>query len=154
MEYLIVKWLHVLSSTFLFGTGVGTAYFLFFISRTREPTVIAAVAARVVKADWLFTATTVIAQPLTGWYLMQLSGASLSQFWLRWSVLLFGLAVICWLPVIALQMRLRDLAAQAARNGQALPPAYDRCMRCWVALGVPAAAALVAVFYLMVAKPA
>jgi uncharacterized membrane protein len=153
-SYLIVKWLHVLSSTVLFGTGVGSAYYLLTVSLTGEPRAVALVAARVVTADWLFTATTVVIQPLTGLYLVHLTGGSLSPTWISTSVWLFVLTVACWLPVVWLQIRMRDLARQAEALNEPLPAAYRRCLMAWIALGCPAFVAMVAVFYLMVAKPA
>lgn len=153
-DYLIVKTLHILSATFLFGTGVGTAFYLLVTSLGRDVRVIAAVTRWAVIADWLFTATTVIAQPLTGWCLARRLGMPIMEVdWLRWSVHLYALAVACWLPVVWLQMRLRDVAAEAARTNAPLPPAYWRYFRAWVALGVPALFAFLAIFWLMVAKP-
>jgi uncharacterized membrane protein len=153
-DYLIVKTLHVLSATFLFGTGVGTAFYLLVTSLGRDVRVVAAVTRWVVIADWLFTATTAITQPLTGWWLARRLGMPLMEVdWLRWSVHLYAVAIACWLPVVWLQMRLRDVAAEAARANASLPPAYWRYFRAWVALGVPALAAFLAIFWLMVAKP-
>jgi uncharacterized membrane protein len=153
-DYLIVKTLHVLSATFLFGTGVGTAFYLLVTSLGRDVRVVAAVTRWVVIADWLFTATTAIAQPLTGWWLARKLGMPMMEVdWLRWSVHLYAVAIACWLPVVWLQMRLRDVAAEAARAGKPLPPAYWRYFRAWVALGVPALFAFLAIFWLMVAKP-
>ena len=153
MEYQIVKWLHVLSSTLLFGTGLGSAYYMFFASRTRDPGVIAVVLRHVVIADWLFTATSVVFQPLSGFYLAYLAGFPLSSRWIVWSSVLYLVAGACWLPVVWMQMRMRDMAVRATRQGQALPPLYQRYLKRWVLLGIPAFASLVAVFYLMVAKP-
>lgn len=153
MEYLIVKWLHIVSSTFLFGTGIGTAFYLFFISLGRNVAAVAVVTRHVVAADWLFTATSVVVQPLTGFYLVQLAGFPLSSRWLTWSIALYGIAVACWLPVIGLQIRMRRLAATALEQEAALPPAYWRCFGWWTLLGIPALLALLAVFWLMVAKP-
>jgi uncharacterized membrane protein len=152
-DYVFVKWLHILSSTFLFGTGIGSAFYLLLASLQRDPRVIASVARYVVIADWLFTATTVVFQPLSGWYMVQVAGMPVSARWLAWSIALYAVAVACWLPVVWIQMRLRDLAASAARAGEALPQAYSRWLRVWIALGVPAFFAFVAVFYLMTAKP-
>lgn len=154
MEYLVVKWLHVLSSTFLFGTGVGSAYYMLFTSLGREPRAVAQVVAHVVRADWMFTATTMVFQPLSGFYLIHLAGYPWSSAWIVWSIVLYGVAGACWLPVVGLQIRMRRLARQAADAGQALSPQYFRDLKLWAALGVPAFFALVAVFYLMVAKPA
>jgi uncharacterized membrane protein len=154
MDYLVVKWLHILSSTVLFGTGIGSAFYLLVASLSRDVRFTAGVTRWVVRADWLFTGTTAILQPATGVWLMQRAGFPLSASWLGWSIALYVLAIACWLPVVWLQMRLRDVAAQAARDGHPLPLAYWRYFRWWFALGVPALFAFLAVFWLMVAKPA
>lgn len=153
MDLIVVKYLHVLSSTFLFGTGVGTAFYLFFVSRTRDARVVAVVARYVVIADWLFTATTIVFQPLSGLYLAHRMGYSLHSAWLYWSIVLFVIAALCWLPVVWLQMRLRDIAAAAAADGRELPLDYARHLGYWTALGVPALFSFLAIFYLMVARP-
>ena len=108
----------------------------------------------VVIADWVFTATTIIFQPLSGFYLVHLAGFPLTSRWIVWTMVLYVVAGACWIPVVFLQMRMRRLAQAAAAAGSALPAAYDRLLRWWVALGIPAFVSLVIVFYLMVAKPA
>lgn len=153
MAYLVVKWLHVLSSTLLFGTGIGTAFYLLVVSLHRDVRVVAVVARYVVIADWLFTATTVVFQPLSGFWMVHWAKISWQSGWVGWSVLLYAIAVACWLPVVVLQVRMRNLAVQADVHGQPLPQAYWRAFRAWVALGVPAFFVFVAVFYLMVVKP-
>lgn len=153
MTYLVVKWLHILSSTVLFGTGLGSAYYMFFASRTRDPRVVAPVVRHVVIADWIFTTPTIILQPVTGFYLMHLAGFPFTSGWILWSVALYLLAGAAWLPVVWMQIRMRDLAAAAEQASIPLPPIYWRYLRAWVALGVVAFLALVIVFYLMVAKP-
>ncbi|MBW3499632.1 MULTISPECIES: DUF2269 domain-containing protein [Janthinobacterium] len=154
MEYLIVKWLHIVSSTLLFGTGIGSAFYLLFTSLSRDVRAIAVVSRHLVRADWLFTATTVVFQPLSGFYLAHLAGYPLGSRWIVWSVVLYLVAGACWLPVVWLQMRMRDMAQASARDGLALPALYWRYLRIWTALGVPAFFALIVVFYLMTAKPA
>jgi len=154
MDYLVLKWLHILSSTFLFGTGIGSAFYMLFANVSRDVRAIAVVAKYVVIADWLFTATTAVIQPATGFYMIHLAGYPLHSRWIMWSVALYVLAGACWLPVVWLQMRLRDMARQAADAGQdTLPPLYWRYFRIWVALGIPAFIAFVFIFWLMVAKP-
>lgn len=153
MEYLIVKWLHILSSTFLFGTGIGSAFYMLFTSMSRDVRAIAVVSRHVVLADWIFTATTVVIQPATGLYMMYLAGIALQTRWIMWSLALYFLAGACWLPVVWMQIRMRNMAQAAARDGTDLPALYWRYLRIWVALGVPAFFALVVVFWLMVAKP-
>ena len=152
MTYLVVKWLHILSSTVLFGTGLGSAYYIFFASRTRDPRIVASVVRHVVVADWAFTTPTIIIQPVTGVYLAHLAGFSLTTPWLAWSIALYFVAGAAWLPVVWMQIRMRDLAGRAAVVGAALPARYWAYLRAWVALGVVAFAALVVVFYLMVVK--
>jgi uncharacterized membrane protein len=153
MEYIMAKWLHILSSTLLFGTGIGTAYYMICASRTRNPPIVAAVGKNVVTADWLFTATTIVIQPLTGFYLVYLADIPLTARWISWSIGLYLLAGACWLPVVWLQIRMQRLAAEARDCNSHLPDLYWRYFRLWIALGIPAFFALVVVFYLMVAKP-
>lgn len=153
MDYLIVKWLHILSSTLLFGTGLGSAFYMFFTSLTRDARATAVVTRYVVIADWAFTTPTIIIQPLTGAYLIHRAGFPLSSSWIVWSVALYLLAGAAWLPVVWMQIRMRNMAQAAATGGQQLPEQYWAYLRWWVALGVIAFVSLVVVFYLMVAKP-
>ena len=152
-EYLVVKWLHVLSSTILFGTGIGSAYYMLFASLTRDARVVHAVVRHVVIADWLFTMTTVIAQPLTGLWLVHLAQLPLTTRWVAWSIGLYFFAGACWLPVVWMQVRMRELAKRAVDEGAPLPERYWTFLRYWIALGIPAFFALAVVFWLMVAKP-
>jgi uncharacterized membrane protein len=154
MEYLIVKWLHILSSTLLFGTGIGSAWYLLFAVFSKNVQAIAVVTRILVIADWLFTAVTMIVQPATGFYLVHLAGFPLDTPWLYWSIVLFVVAFLCWAPVVWLQIRMRDLAAQAMLQSAPLPAQFWRYFRAWVVLGIPAFFAFIAVFYLMVVKPA
>ena len=154
MEYMIVKWLHILSSTFLFGTGIGSAFYMLFTSLSRDVRAIAVVSRHVVLADWIFTATTVVIQPLTGAYMIHLAGYPWESRWIMWSLMLYVLAGACWLPVVWIQIRMRDMAQVAARDNTALPEQYWRFLRIWTLLGIPAFIAMVAIFWLMVSKPA
>jgi uncharacterized membrane protein len=153
MAYLIAKWIHVVSSTLLFGTGLGSAFYMFFASRTEDARVIAVVAKYVVIADFLFTTPTILLQPASGLYMVYRAGFPLRSPWLLWSVALFLLAGAAWLPVVWMQIRMRDMAYDAMRREQPLPARYWRFLRWWVALGIVAFVALVVVFYLMVVKP-
>jgi uncharacterized membrane protein len=154
MEYLIVKWLHVLSSTVLFGTGLGSAFYMFFTNRTGDVRAIAIVCRRVVWADWLFTTPTAILQPATGFYLMHLNGMPYSLSWVAWSLALFVLAGACWLPVVWIQIRMAEMAERSVEQSTPLPLLFWRYHRIWTALGIPAFIAFIAIFYLMVVKPA
>lgn len=151
--YAALKFIHVVSAMLLFGTGLGTAFFMWMSHRGGNVAAIAAAARITVRADWLFTTPAVIVQPLSGIALMQFVGYRLSTPWLLSTIALYLIAGACWLPVVALQLRMRDLSAAAARGGHALPPAYHACMRWWFALGWPAFAAMLGAIWLMVAKP-
>ena len=151
--YLIVKWLHSLSSVVLVGTGFGSAYYMYFANRSDSVAVQAAVARLVVRADWWFTTPTALIQPATGLVLAHLGGHPLDAPWLLASIALYLLAGACWLPVVWLQVRMATMAQRALRNGQALPGDYWRCMRWWEALGYPAFAAMLVVYLLMITKP-
>ncbi|ALD93320.1 putative integral membrane protein [Cupriavidus gilardii CR3] len=154
MDYMIVKWIHVVGSTLLFGTGVGSAFYLLAASLTRDSHAVAVTSRHVVIADWLFTTSTAILQPVTGYMLMRIANFSWELAWLRVSIVLYVVAIACWLPVVWLQMRMRTVSAAAAGARTPLPPAYWRYFRWWFALGVPALFSFLAIFYLMIAKPA
>ena len=151
--YLTLKWIHILSSVVLVGTGLGSAYYMFFANRSRDLAAQAVVTRLVVRADWWFTTPTVLLQPATGLAMVYLAGFPLSTPWIAASLALYAIAGLCWLPVVWLQIRMRALAQQAAEAGTPLAPLYWRYARWWEALGYPAFAAMVVVFYLMVAKP-
>lgn len=151
--YLWLKWLHVVSATVLFGTGLGTALHMWLAHLRRDPRAIAVVARNVVLVDWLFTATSGVVQPLSGFGPVSLGGGDLFEPWLVASYLLYAVAAMCWIPVVRLQTRIRDIAAAAVDGETPLPPEYDRCMRAWFWLGWPAFVSLLGVFALMVMRP-
>jgi uncharacterized membrane protein len=151
--YLWLKTVHVVSSTLLFGTGLGIAFFKWATDRTGNVAAIRIVAERVVWADWLFTAPAIVVQAVTGVMLAKIAGFPLTTAWLSWAIALYVLAGACWLPVVWLQIRMRDLARAAARGGQPIDGRYWRYARAWFWLGVPAFTAVLAIFFLMVHKP-
>lgn len=152
--YLLVKWLHIVSSTVLFGFGAGTAWYLWNAHLTGDAALIAKVGRMVVRADWIFTGTSGVVQPVSGVMLAKLAGYSLVEPWLLAAYALYLLAFSCWVPVVWLQIRAQRLAQQAADSGAEPGADYRRTMRLWFALGWPAFIGLTAVFWLMVAKPA
>ncbi len=151
--YLALKVLHVISSTVLFGTGLGIAFFKWIVDRSGDVRAIRVVSERVVLADWCFTTPAIVVQAVTGIGLANLAGFPLAQGWLALAIVLYLFAGACWLPVVRLQIRMRDLARAADRSGTALPAQYRRHARAWFWLGVPAFLSLVVVFWLMVGKP-
>jgi uncharacterized membrane protein len=151
--YLWLKWLHILSSTVLFGTGLGIAFFFVRAQQTSNVPIIASVARDVVLADMLFTATAVIVQPVSGMALALVAGYSLFSPWLLLSFAIYFIVGACWLRVVLLQIWMRDMAIAAAATSSPLPIQYKRYYRQWFALGWPAFVGVMAIFYLMVAKP-
>lgn len=145
---------HVLSAAVLFGTGAGIAFFMLMAHRTRDARTVAAVSRMVVVADFVFTATAVVVQPLSGALLIATHGWRWNEPWLLAAYALFVLTGACWLPVVWMQMRMHRLAEAAAAAGGALPAAYHRLYRWWFALGFPAFAAVIAIYWLMLEKPA
>lgn len=150
---LILRLVHVLSAAVLSGTGAGIAFFMLRAHLSRDPATVAAVAPIVVLADWVFTATAVVVQPLSGLALAHVVGWSLTEPWLLASYALYVLVGACWLPVVAIQMRLRDLARRAVAEGSPLPVDYHRLFRWWFWLGWPAFAGVVGIYVLMLWRP-
>jgi uncharacterized membrane protein len=151
--HLLLRLIHLLGAATLFGTGLGIAFFMWMAHRTGDAVVVAATARVVVIADTIFTATAVVVQPLSGLALAHVAGYSLWDSWIVLSIGLYVLVGACWLPVVWIQIRLRDLARDAARAGAALPAEYQRLFRIWFILGWPAFAGVMAIFVLMIWKP-
>jgi len=151
--YFVVKWIHVLSSVVLVGTGFGTAFYMFFVNRSGSLDAQAVVSRLVVRADWWFTTPAVVVQPASGLYLVYLAGWPLATPWLALSIVLFVVTGALWLPVVWLQLRMAAMAAAARDGSGELPAKYRQYARWWEMLGYPAFVAMLAVFYLMVAKP-
>jgi uncharacterized membrane protein len=154
MFYFLVKTVHVIGAAVLLGTGAGIAFFMLVAHLRGEPREIAGVARTVVLADFLFTATAVTLQPITGIWLAWSSGYSLRDGWIAASILLYIVTGAFWLPVVWMQMRMRNLAVHAVETNSPLPDEYSRLFWWWFAFGFPAFAAVLAIFWLMIARPA
>ena len=153
LAYQVVKSLHVVGATVLLGTGAGIAFFMLMAHRTGRPALIAHTAGVVVLADMIFTATAVIAQPITGMVLASFDGLPIFGGWIGLALLLYVAVGCFWLPVVWMQKRMRDLARKAAFAGTPLPPQYFVLFRLWFACGVPAFLMVLTIIWLMVAKP-
>ena len=153
MSFEILRFLHVIGATVLLGTGAGIAFFMVMSNRTRDPRLIAHVAGIVVLADTVFTATAAIIQPITGYLLARSVGWPVLSGWVAWSLALYVFVGLCWLPVVWMQIRLRNMARTAAAKGLPLPDAYHRLYRWWFAFGVPAFTAVLGIFWLMLTRP-
>ncbi|MDR0481321.1 MAG: DUF2269 domain-containing protein [Gallionellaceae bacterium] len=152
--YDLIKTLHIISSVLLVGTGLGSAFYLFYANRSGSLPAQAVVGRLVVRADWWFTAPCIVIQPVSGIAMAHLAGWPLSTPWLTLSLILYVLAGVCWLPVVWLQIRMAALAAQAHATATALPALYTTYQRRWEMLGYPAFLAMAATYFLMVGKPA
>jgi uncharacterized membrane protein len=151
--YLLLKTLHVIGATMLFGTGAGIAFFMLMAHRSGDARVVAHTSGAVVVADTLFTATAVVVQPITGGWLAHISGFPVMHGWIALSLVLYVITGLFWLPVVWMQLKMRDLARAAVRDGAPLPERYYRLWRLWFAFGFPAFFSVLIIIWLMVAKP-
>jgi uncharacterized membrane protein len=151
--YFIVKYLHVLGAIVILGTGIGIAFFMLMAHQSRDVAFIARTAATVVSADMLFTLTAVVLQPLTGGLLMALSGTTLAEPWLVSSLALYAVAGLFWIPVIFMQIEMRDLARKAHARQQPLPPRYFELFRRWCLFGIPGFGSVMIILWLRIARP-
>jgi uncharacterized membrane protein len=151
--YVFVKTVHIIAATMLFGTGLGIAFFMFrcwFTDSLQEKHF---AIRTTVLADCMFTAPAAVLQPATGAWLIWKAGFRWTEDWLVVSYVLYVIAGLCWLPVVWIQIRLKNIVAACLLAGNPLPAQYDRLFRLWFFLGWPAFIGLVAVFFLMVIKP-
>lgn len=155
MLYFWLKLIHIVSSTLLFGTGLGSAFYLYRAHLSKDNKAIAFAARNVVIADWMFTTPAVIIQPITGVWLMYIMNYSWDTPWILIAIALFLFTGLCWLPVVWLQIKIHQLAEQSLKTGDFLceNPIYKRYIKIWFALGWPAFCAVIVIFYLMVFKP-
>jgi uncharacterized membrane protein len=153
MLYFAVKYLHVLGAIVILGTGTGIAFFMLMAHRSRDPAFIARTVATVVIADMLFTLTAVVLQPISGGWLMLRSATTLAEHWLIISLGLYAAAGLFWIPVIFMQIEMRDLARAAEVRREPLPPRYFALFRRWFAFGIPGFGSVMIILGLMITKP-
>ena len=153
MLYSTLKIIHIFSACILFGTGLGTAFYMFYVNRQKDVDLIAKATRQVVFADWIFTSTSGVIQAVTGFSLVMMKGYSLSSVWVFGGIIGYVIAGSCWVPVVWLQLRCAQIAEQCLQSNQPLTKQYYHYFRTWALLGIPAFAALILVFYLMTAGP-
>jgi uncharacterized membrane protein len=151
--YFAVKYLHVVGAIVILGTGAGIAFFMLMAHRSRDPSYIARTATTVVIADMLFTLSAVILQPVSGGLLMALNGIGLYERWLIASLVLYAVAGLFWIPVVFMQIEMRNLASVAAAQNQPLPRRYFTLFRRWLLFGIPGFGSVMIILWLMIAKP-
>lgn len=145
--YLWIKLVHILSATVLFGTGMGTAFFMLKAYLSHNEQAMKITTNTVVMADWVFTTPAVVIQLATGLWLTSKLNIAYDSPWFVAVISLYALVGLCWIPVVWIQIRIRDLIADGSARDD-----YKKLMRAWVALGVPAFGAVIVIFYLMVSK--
>ena len=153
LYYQLLQYVHIIGAAVLLGTGAGIAFFMLRAHFTRDTFVIAGVARIVVTADFVFTATAVVVQPVTGYLLAQFLGYPVFDGWIALSLVLYGVTGAFWIPVVFMQIRMRNLAEAAVRAGTTLPRAYHRLFWTWFAFGFPAFAAVLGILWLMTSRP-
>ena len=151
--YFLVKYLHVLGAIVILGTGSGIAFFMLMAHRTNDVAFIARTASVVVVADTIFTLSAVLLQPLTGGLLMMLSATPITEQWLLASLALYVVAGLFWIPVVFMQIEMRDLARVAAAENAALPARYFALFRRWFLFGIPGFGSVMLILWLMITKP-
>lgn len=151
-HYLVIKLIHILAAVVVTGTGAGIAFFMFMANRSNNPRAIYITAKHVILGDWIFTTPAVITQIITGILLMNMQGYSFSAPWFYWVIGLFSFIGLCWLPVLRIQYKLRELAKISVDSNQ-VTPEFKSLMKTWALLGIPAFTAIIAIFWLMVFKP-
>lgn len=158
--YLLLKVVHIISATLLFGTGLGSAYYMWMAHLTKNPQIIATTTKHVILADWMFTTPTIFIQPITGLAMLYIIGMNtdnpwfmLDRAWIIWTFILYFIAGACWLPVVWIQIKVNKIAAEVIHNKTELPPLYYRLMTFWFLLGWPAFLGMVVIFFLMVFRP-
>jgi uncharacterized membrane protein len=151
--YFVVKYLHVLGAIVILGTGAGIAFFMLMAHRSGDPAFIARTATTAVIADMVFTLTAVVLQPVSGGVLMALSATTFAERWLVSSLGLYAVAGLFWIPVIFMQIEMRNLARAAVTQKQPLPPRYFALFRRWFVFGIPGFGSVMMILWLMIAKP-
>ena len=145
--YLWIKLLHIISATVLFGTGLGTAFFMLKAYLSENEEAMAVTSRHVVLADQVFTTPAVIVQLTTGLWLTHKVGIPFRSVWFVAVVGLFAFVGACWIPVVWIQVRVRDLISSGVDRSE-----YRKLMLVWIALGVSAFAGILVLFYLMVSR--
>jgi uncharacterized membrane protein len=153
MLYLAIEYVHVLGAIVILGTGTGIAFFMLMAHRTHDAVFVAKTTEVVVLADFIFTLSAVLLQPVTGGLLMWLSSTSITEGWLKTSLALYAIAGAFWVPVVFMQIEMRDLARIAAARGMPLPPRYLALFRRWFLFGIPGFGSVMMILWLMIAKP-
>jgi uncharacterized membrane protein len=150
-NYFIIKYIHIISSALLFGTGLGTAFFMLLAFLSKNVETLKYTTRHVVLADWIFTTPAVIIQPVTGIWLMLMLNYSFFSLWFYLTVSLYLLMGVCWIPVVFIQYKMKKIASIPV-----LTPFETKqlssLMKWWVFLGIIAFVSILMIYWLMVSK--
>lgn len=152
--YLTIKTIHIICSAILFGTGTGIAFFMYRSHFTEDLGKKFYAIQNTVLADYLFTLPAVIIQPVSGFWLITQGGYDWTQLWLVLTFVIYIITGLCWLPVVWIQIQLKNMLAENIDMGVELHDRFQRLFKIWLSLGFPAFIGLIIVFFLMVFKPA
>jgi len=151
---LAIKFVHLLAAAAMFGTWLGIAGFMLLAYRSGNPSVVALVAQFVVRIELFVVAAAIALQPISGFPLAWAIGLTpLNEFWIDVSLVLYIAVVAVWLVSLRIEIRLRNMARQAALGRGTLADNYPRLFRIWFALAAFLLAAMIAIILLMVWQP-
>lgn len=151
---LIVKFVHVLAAAAMYGTWLGAACFMAMALRSANPSVAALVAQFSVRIELFVVAPALALQPIAGFPLAWAIGLSpLNEFWIVVSLVLYVAVVVLWIVALRIEIRVRDIAREAALERKPLSAAYPRLVRIWLALAGIIFVSFTALMLLMVWQP-
>jgi len=152
MDYTTLLFLHIISAVVLFGMGAGSAFYKFRADRSDNLEVIVFINRVVVLFDILFTTPSAIAQPITGFLLLNRLNLPLSTPWVAISITLFVISGLAWLVAVKLQIMMRDISIKALNSQKSLPKEYSKLVNIWILLGIVSFITMGTIFVLMVFK--
>ncbi len=147
MSYPLLKLIHIISATIMIGTGLGSAFYLYFTYKKGQVSTVKEVLKLVVTADTIFTTPSVVIQFITGLLLSNLLGFTYTNWF--WVVLSVSFVVlILWVRAALIQLKLKKILDKE----KSLTVQFHRLMKIWFYLGVPSFLGAVYIYYLMVYK--
>lgn len=148
MTYQTLKLIHIISATIMFGTGLGSAFYLFYTYKFSKFSTVKEILNIVIIADYIFTTPSVILQLATGLWLshyMKLISTNWFLIALLFSLLVYAL----WIRAVFLQLKMK----KTLENAKEYNVQFHQQMKGWFFLGIPAFFGSLFLFYLMVFKP-
>ena len=152
LTILVLKVIHVLGAVLFLGTGLGSAYYKYRATATRNVHVVAWVDQEIVRADWIMTVPSGVIVPVTGLLMVYLYGISIFESWVFLGISGYLLAGITWLPAAKLQIVMRTISAECLAKNEPLPESYFTAQKRWFLLGFPSFSATLIAVWAMVFK--